>query len=140
VGPAIAIAHVAHHTHPHVQFSGSHQRSLELVAESEADVTAIDCVTLAHISRFQPLLPSRLRVVDWTPASPCLPFVTSRQTEEVTLDVLRRALTDVFTDRALAPTRDLLLLEGIDLTPDTTLSRIQELELEAERWRYPVLL
>jgi ABC-type phosphate/phosphonate transport system substrate-binding protein len=113
---------------------------MELVAAGEADVTAIDCVTLAHISRLQPLLASRLRVVDWTPASPCLPFVTSRQTGEATIDALRRAITDVFADRALAPTRDVLLLEGIDISPDTSLGRVQELEFEAEQWRYPVLL
>lgn len=123
-----------------VQFSGSHRQSLELVTAGEADVTAIDCVTLAHLSRLQPLLASRLRVVDWTPASPCLPFVTSSQTGEATVDALRRALMDVFADRALAPVRDVLLLEGIDLRPDTSLGRVQELEFEAEQWRYPVLL
>jgi ABC-type phosphate/phosphonate transport system substrate-binding protein len=123
-----------------VQYSGSHRRSVELVAAGDADVTAIDCVTLAHISRLEPSLASRLRVVDWTPASPCLPFVTSRQTGAVTVEALRRALTDVFADRALVPTRNLLLFEGIDLSPDTSLGRVQELEFEAERWRYPVLL
>jgi ABC-type phosphate/phosphonate transport system substrate-binding protein len=123
-----------------VQFSGSHLRSLELVAAGEADVTAIDCVTFAHITRLQPRLVSNLRVVDWTPASPCLPFVASRRMSEGTLSVLRSAITGVFADRALAPTRDALLLEGIDLSPVTTFDRVQELELEAELWRYPVLL
>src|SRR6185312_16313282 len=120
-----------------VQFSGAHARSLELVATGEADVTAVDCVTLAHITRLLPSLAARLRVVDWTPASPCLPFVTSRRMSEDTLSMLRSALADVFTDRALAPIRAVLLLEGIDLSPVTTFDRVQELELEAELWRYP---
>jgi ABC-type phosphate/phosphonate transport system substrate-binding protein len=123
-----------------LQFSGSHRRSMELVATGEADVTAVDCVTLAYLQRFQPRLTSGLKVIDWTPPSPCLPFVTSQQTRESTLQALRSALAEVFADRALAPARDTLLLEGVDLSPDTTFSRVKELELEAEHWQYPVLL
>ena len=123
-----------------MQFSGSHHRSMELVATGEADVTAVDCVTLAHLQSLQPHLTSRLRVIDWTPTSPSLPFVTSQQTSESTLQALRSAIAEVFADRALAPARDTLLLEGVDLTPDATFARVKELELEAEHWQYPVLL
>jgi ABC-type phosphate/phosphonate transport system substrate-binding protein len=123
-----------------MQFSGSHHRSMELVAAGEADVTAIDCVTLAYLQRLQRHLTSRLRVIDWTPTSPCLPFVTSQQTSESTLQALRSVMAEVFADRALAPARDTLLLEGVDLSPDTTFARVKELELEAEHWQYPVLL
>ena len=123
-----------------MQFSGSHRKSMELVASGEADVTAVDCVTLAYLQRLQPHLTSRLRVIDWTPTSPSLPFVTSRQTSESTLQALRSAMAEVFADRALAPARDTLLLEGVDLSPDTTFARVKELELEAEHWQYPVLL
>ena len=42
--------------------------------------------------------------------------------------------------RTPAPARALLLLEGVNLSPDTTLSRVSELEAQAKRWRYPVLL
>jgi hypothetical protein len=38
------------------------------------------------------------------------------------------------------PVRELSLLEGVNLSPDTTLSRVSELEAQAQRWRYPVLL
>jgi ABC-type phosphate/phosphonate transport system substrate-binding protein len=123
-----------------MQFSGSHRGSMQLVATGEADVTAVDCVTLAYLQRLQPELTTRLRVIDWTPTSPCLPFVTSRQTSESTLRALRSAIAEVFADRALAPARDTLLLEGVDLSPDTTFGRVKQLELEAEHWQYPVLL
>ena len=123
-----------------MQFSGSHRKSMELVATGEADVTAVDCVTLAYLQRLHPDLTSRLRVIDWTPTSPSLPFVTSQQTNESTLQALRSAMAEVFADRALAPARDTLLLEGVDLSPDTTFARVRELELEAEHWQYPVLL
>jgi ABC-type phosphate/phosphonate transport system substrate-binding protein len=123
-----------------VEFSGSHRKSMELVANGEADVTAVDCVTLAYLQRLHPDLTSRLRVIDWTPTSPSLPFVTSRQTSDSTLQALRSAIAEVFADRALAPARDTLLLEGVDLTPDTTFARVKALELEAEHWQYPALL
>jgi ABC-type phosphate/phosphonate transport system substrate-binding protein len=123
-----------------VQLSGSHRTSLQWVAAGEADVTAVDCVTLAHLQKFEPHLTSRLRVIDWTPASPCLPFVTSNHTSSATLGVLRTAIAAVCNDDALAPTRDLLLLEGVDLRPDTTFGRVRALELEAQHWRYPVVL
>ena len=123
-----------------VRQSGSHRASLELVAAGEADVTAIDCVTLAHLQRIDPPLTSRLKVVDWTPASPCLPYVTSCQTNRATLEVLRTALAAVLVDPALAPVREVLLLQGLDSSPDTTFCRVRELELEAHRWHYPALL
>jgi len=123
-----------------VQWSGSHRASLALVAAGEADVTAVDCVTFAHLQRLDPRLISQLRVVDWTPASPCLPYVTSCHTGRTVLEALRFAIEGVFVDRALAPARELLLLEGVDLSPDTTFRRVRALELDAQQWRYPVLL
>jgi ABC-type phosphate/phosphonate transport system substrate-binding protein len=123
-----------------VQLSGSHQRSLELVAAGEGDVTAVDCVTFAHVQKLRPQLAGQLRVIDWTPPSPCLPFVTSRRTSEVTVLALRAALADVFADRDLAPVRDQLLLSGVDLLPDEKLTRVTDLEIQAEQWGYPALL
>jgi ABC-type phosphate/phosphonate transport system substrate-binding protein len=123
-----------------VSFSGSHQKSIELVAAGEADVTAVDCVTLAHLQRFHTHPTSRVKVIGWTPSSPCLPFVTAAQTGEAAFQALCSSVADVFTDSTLAPVRELLLLEGVNLSPDTTLSRVSELEAQAQRWRYPVLL
>lgn len=123
-----------------VRLSGSHRASLDLVATGEADVTAVDCVTLAHLRRLEPQLTARLRIIDWTPASPCLPYVTSRRTSEATVAALRATIAEVFADPQLAVTRELLFLESVDLSPDTTFGRVRELEVEAQHWRYPVLL
>jgi ABC-type phosphate/phosphonate transport system substrate-binding protein len=123
-----------------VVFSGSHRRSIELLAAGEADVAAIDCVTFEHLRRTRPLLISQVRVIDWTPWSPSLPFVTASQTSESTVIAVRDALRGVCADPMLAPVRDSLLLEGVDLTPDTTFGRVLELEQQAELWRYPALL
>ena len=123
-----------------VRFSGSHQRSAELVGAGEGDVTAIDCVTWAHLQRLRPALTDRLKVIDWTPASPCLPFVTARFTSETTVQSLRGAIGEVFADRMLRPARELLLLADVDLTPDTTFTRVLELERIAHERRYSALL
>jgi ABC-type phosphate/phosphonate transport system substrate-binding protein len=123
-----------------VRFSGSHRCSVELLAASEADVTAVDCVTFAHLQRLRPALTARVKVIDWTPSSPSLPFVTSHLTSEATRRELHSAIKDVFDDPQVAQVRELLLLEGVDLAPDPTCRRVLELEREAEQWRYPILL
>jgi ABC-type phosphate/phosphonate transport system substrate-binding protein len=113
---------------------------VELIAAGAADVAAIDCVTLEHLRRLHPQLMAQVRVVDWTPPSPCLPFVVSRQTDATTVQAVRAALAGVCADPALSPVRDTLLLQGVDLTPDITFGRVLELEQLAEQWRYPELL
>ena len=123
-----------------VSFSGSHRKSIELIAAGEADVAAVDCVTLEHLRRARPHLIAQVRIVDWTPPAPCLPFVISRQMSETTVAAVRHALNTVCVDPALAPVREILLLESVDLAPDTTFGRVLELEQQAERWRYPALL
>ncbi len=120
-----------------VMASGSHRRSVALVAASEADVAAIDCVTFAHLQRIDPALAGQVRVLCWTPPSPCLPFVTARSTPAATVERLRSALAAAVADAQLAPVRQRLLLEGVDLAPDVTLSRVLQLESEAAELRYP---
>jgi ABC-type phosphate/phosphonate transport system substrate-binding protein len=123
-----------------VRSSGSHQRSAELVVAEEADVKAIDCVTWAHLQRLRPLLTERLKVIGWTPASPCLPFVTSRLMDDIAIQSLRSAIGEVFADAALRHARELLLLADVDLAPDTSFARVLELERGAHDCRYPILL
>jgi len=119
-----------------VALSGAHRRSLEMIAAGEADVAAVDCVTLAHLQSIDAALTRQVRVLSWTPLSPCLPFVTARATDAATLGHLRSALASVMTDPTLASERAVLLLEGIDLAPDVTLSRVLKLEREATELRY----
>ena len=119
-----------------VTVSGSHRRSIELIAAGDAEVAAIDCVTFAHLQNIVPALTRRVRVLTWTPPSPSLPFVTARSMSERTLARLRTALAAVFADAELVPVRRQLLLEGIDLAPDVTLSRVLKLERVATELRY----
>ena len=53
------------------------------------DVAALDCVSFAHLRRFEGALAAGLRVVAWSPDSPSLPLITARTTDasSVTLEV-----------------------------------------------------
>lgn len=120
-----------------VSMSGSHQRSVEMIAAHEADLAAIDCVTFAHLQRLDPALTSKVRVLCWTPLSPCLPFVTSWQTTTSTLAALREALAAVMQDTTLAYVRERLFLDDIDVQPDPELSQVRALESGALALSYP---
>jgi ABC-type phosphate/phosphonate transport system substrate-binding protein len=122
-----------------VAISGSHRESVARVVAGEADVTALDCVTLAHLGRLQPQLTAGLRILCWTPASPCLPYITASAQSDPTVQALRTALQDVFTDPALATLRDTLLLTGIDFETDASFDRVLRLERSAAELGYPEL-
>ena len=119
--------------------SHSHHQSVIQVAAGKADATAVDCVTLAHLSRFEPALIAQVRVLDWTPSSPCLPFVTSHLTSSATVRALRTALADVMVDASLSSMRETLLLDHVVCDPNTSFERVEELEGFAERHAYRVL-
>jgi hypothetical protein len=69
-----------------------------------------------------------------------LPFVTSRVTPAATLQVLRCALREIFSDRELFRVRENLLLEDVNLKPDGTFARVLELERAAGPLHHPTLL
>jgi ABC-type phosphate/phosphonate transport system substrate-binding protein len=119
--------------------SGAHRRSLDLVAGGDADIAAIDCVTLAHVRRHEPWRVDALEILCWTGDSPSLPFVTSGATSEAGLAILRSALADVSKDPALADTRDRLLLDGFDFAPDGTFAEVRRLARLAAECGYPDL-
>ena len=57
--------------------SGSHRRSLRMVATGQADIAAIDCITLAHLRQHDPALVNAVRILTWSPAAPSLPLITA---------------------------------------------------------------
>lgn len=122
-----------------VVVSGSHLRSVEMVASGEADVASIDCVSFAHFQRLYPSLVSRVRVLSWTVSSPSLPYITAGSASNATVEALRAALADVFDDTGLAPARERLLLRGVDLEPTPGFGEVLALERQALNAGYPVL-
>jgi ABC-type phosphate/phosphonate transport system substrate-binding protein len=122
-----------------VVVSGSHLRSVEMVASGEADVASVDCVSFAHFQRFYPAVVGKLRVLAWTPSSPSLPFITARSASDAMVEALRAALAAVFDDDRLAPVREQLLLSGVDLAPREGFDEVLALELRAVEQGYPTI-
>jgi ABC-type phosphate/phosphonate transport system substrate-binding protein len=122
-----------------VTVSGSHWNSARLIADDGADVAAIDCVTYRHLQRADPATMGTLRILDWTPASPSLPYVTAKTTEHAIVDALRAALADAVLDPSLARVRDSLLLTGFDFDTDAGFGAVLALERGAVELGYAVL-
>jgi ABC-type phosphate/phosphonate transport system substrate-binding protein len=134
-----AIAPLAHHGRffSSVEVTGGHFASVRAVAEGRADVAAIDCVSYEHIRRFSAELTARLRILDWTPSSPGLPYVTARASDASIVSALRAALAEVQADPALAAVRGALLLTGIDFKVDEEYAEVRQLERGALERGYP---
>jgi len=119
--------------------TGSHAGSLAAVALGNADVAAIDCVTLALLARDDPDLVAAVRALIWTRACPGLPLITGLSTPPEGVQALRRVLQGVASDPALDATRRILMIDGFSLLPDEQYSQILELERGAAELGYPEL-
>lgn len=114
--------------------SGGHRRSLHSVADGEADVACIDAVTFALLSRVDPEMISRVRVLGQSPKVPGLPYITSLTASAETLERLRTALRYAMDDPALSDVRAELLLSGITFPDPAHYNVILELEAAASRF------
>jgi ABC-type phosphate/phosphonate transport system substrate-binding protein len=72
--------------------TGSHLRSLRMIAEGDADVAAIDCVTFALTQDHLPDLAKRVHVIGVTASAPGLPLIASRALGPEPLSRMRDAL------------------------------------------------
>jgi ABC-type phosphate/phosphonate transport system substrate-binding protein len=122
-----------------VLMTGGHVASVAAVAEGQADVASIDCVTWAHLCHLRPRAVAGLRVLAWTEATAGLPLVTSVRSDSGTRRALRRALGDVARDPALAQVRDALRLEGFERLLWRDYAPVLRLERRARQAGYPVL-
>jgi ABC-type phosphate/phosphonate transport system substrate-binding protein len=91
----------------------SHPDNIERVARGEVDATCVDCVTYAFIRKYRRPLAEATRVVAATPASPAIPFVTSRRAPADLQEALRTALLRVARAEAWADVRAALLLRDM---------------------------
>lgn len=122
-----------------VTWSGSHRASLTTVAAGQADLAAIDVVTLAHLRRLEPDLANRVRFLGWTESTPGLPLIASADTDDETLELLREVLFEIATARSHAELRDELLLDGFDILPEAAYGSVVALERRAIDLGYPHL-
>jgi ABC-type phosphate/phosphonate transport system substrate-binding protein len=123
-----------------VVLSGSHHKSVQMVADGDADVAAVDCVSLAHFRRLYPSSMAPLRILAWTARAPSLPYITAAATSDEVLQKLRSSLAGMIADRKLTEAREQLFLEGVDLEPAGDYAEVLQLEGAAARLGYPKLL
>jgi ABC-type phosphate/phosphonate transport system substrate-binding protein len=123
-----------------IMVSGSHRRSVELIAAGDADLAAIDAVTLALLTRIDPALVAATRLLVWSPSSPCLPMVTAAGTDTRSIEALRRALADIAADPALSPIRDALMLDGFERLGVDAYTPVLGFERRAVSLGYPHLI
>ena len=120
-----------------VTVSGSHLRSMELVAEGLADTATIDCVTFGFVALYRPQLTAQLRVICETPASPAIPFITASVTPPTIAARLTQALIDPAPALAAA-LRDLAIVRVAPPRPEAY-DAVLAYETEAAAMGYAAL-
>lgn len=120
-----------------VLVTGSHAASIAAVGARDADLAAIDCVTLALLQRHRPALTAQVRILDWTMPAPGLPLITAG--DDKRRDLLRQALAAMAADVELGAVRRALLLDRFVVLPDDAYLAIRVLEDQAIMAGYPVL-
>ena len=119
--------------------TGSHERSVEAVAEGRADLASIDCVSFALLGRGRPELIERVALVTTSALSPGLPFIASASLGWRTVETAREALFAALADPDLAEERATLGLVGAQVTTPADYDRVAELERDAAALGYPRL-
>lgn len=104
--------------------SGSHLASMKMVAEKQAEIASVDCVTWAHARTIYPDITGRLRVLAMTPAAPGLPFVTSRHRPAEHADVLREELQAALAGPRCVRAARALFLAGVERVEDSDYTTI----------------
>jgi ABC-type phosphate/phosphonate transport system substrate-binding protein len=118
--------------------TGSHRQSIAAVASGKADLAAIDCVSFALLRRIDPNLVSQVSVIDRTPSTPSLPFVTSSHTSDKDIGTMRHALA-VAIGTLPETTRAALMLDAITVLDENEYDCVLAYENEAAQLGYKQL-
>ena len=117
----------------------SHTESIRRVAAGDLDAASIDCVTYGFFDDCCPDKMSALRVLDETPESPAIPFVTSIATPAGQIAALRSALLRLADDPDRKPVLRGLHIETITPVDASVYQRVMDYEREAADRGYPEL-
>jgi ABC-type phosphate/phosphonate transport system substrate-binding protein len=119
--------------------TGSHTESIRQVAAGNLDAASIDCVTYGFFSECCPDKVSALRVLDESPESPAIPFVTSIATPPDQIETLRSALLRLANDPSRKPVLRGLWIRTITAVDPAVYGRVMAYEREAADLGYPEL-
>jgi ABC-type phosphate/phosphonate transport system substrate-binding protein len=120
-----------------VKWSGSHRASLALVHSGQADIAAIDCVTLGYLRQQLPDSLDGLTILDYSATSPCLPFIASNAVPQALQRALREAL--LAPSPVLATLLPALSIRAFTLRGADDYAHIGALEAQARAVGYPQL-
>ena len=96
--------------------TGAHANSARAVAEGGADIAGLDALTWLLLQNHNPALTDQLRVLETTPPTPALPYITAAGRDPAPIATAFRAALD-----DLAPAdRDALHLKGLVDIPAPT--------------------
>ena len=101
-----------------VLVTGSHAASITAVAQGDAQLCAVDCITYALIEAHTPEMVAAVKVVHQSPDAPGLPYITGRTTSVGDLARLRDGLRNALDEPDLASARDVLLIEDCEILDD----------------------
>ena len=110
--------------------SGSHVKSMQMVAGGKADAAAIDAVCYGLAAKHLPQLTARLEVIAWSPRAPALPLVTAPGRPQIQLDMIRTALQNVVKTARFARLREPLLISGFEFPAEQVYDQV----LQFENW------
>lgn len=120
--------------------SGSHLDSLSLVANGQADIAAIDCVSFAFIKDAYPELTEKVKSIGYCQATCGLPFVIPRSdAAKFNQQAITNAL-NIALSRMPRSDRECLHLRGFENVTLDDYQSIPELETQASQAGYPVLI
>jgi ABC-type phosphate/phosphonate transport system substrate-binding protein len=122
-----------------VVMTGGHVASLERLGEGGIDICSIDNITWGFFEKFRPVAAKRYRILDETPSSPSLPFVTSVNTTESDAVAIAEALHGIMGDPRTADIRGILQLAALSVPDAAAYERLAEYEREAADLGFPEL-
>jgi len=119
--------------------TGSHPASLDAVARGRADLCAVDAVTHALLARHEPESLAGTRVLAHSPCAPGLPYIAGPGVSAAQLDEMRGAIRAALRESDLGPTREVLLIDGVEMLCAADYDLIPGMEREAAAMGYPEL-
>lgn len=93
--------------------SGGHRYSADMVADGRADIAAIDALCWHLYRQIQPENADKLRVLQWTPFLPGLPYITKLYWTDDELQRLRDALAKAAEAMKSSKYNRILQLDGV---------------------------